>query len=254
MHVWLALPRGICAQRPPLTPSCLSRRRASCTVVRRTGLSAPTQSAASTSTAFSHGRALHSTTGASSAPPHTACTTPGEHSARTCRCIGARGSLLRVRSVCFSYDVLSYYNVPVNATRSSRDNPLRVLTRVTTPSDFVVLKIVRRPHTQRAAAVQRARWPTVPRTGSPRGDASSSSRGDASSSSHPALPPQIGHRLPGDRAGAPRRDPRRACGARTHRRALLRGPRAPASVDARWRAMGALQQRPDAAPPTERQL
>ena len=41
------------------------------------------------------------------------------------------------------YDVLSYYNVGVNATRSSRDNPLRVLASVTAPSDFVVVKIVR---------------------------------------------------------------------------------------------------------------
>ena len=39
------------------------------------------------------------------------------------------------------YDRLSYYNVPVNASRYSRDNPLRVLADVTTPDDFVVIKI-----------------------------------------------------------------------------------------------------------------
>lgn len=39
------------------------------------------------------------------------------------------------------YDHLSYYNVPVTALRSARDNPLRVLAAVTTPDDFVVIKI-----------------------------------------------------------------------------------------------------------------
>ena len=61
------------------------------------------------------------------------------------------------------YDVLSYYNVPVNATEEHRDNPLRVLASLCAPGDFVVLKIdIDAKWLRQPFAAADARSPLVP--------------------------------------------------------------------------------------------